>query len=495
MGRQTLSWDIHASFGRQVLVAAAFALASATASHPAFAADLGGDCCADLEERVAELEATTVRKGNRRVSLTLSGWVNRSLLYWDDEFQSDLYSVDQGLNTSRFRMLGSARINPDLQAGFLFEMDIRFGARSNLVNQIDDDGFSGSGGILGGAAFGDGIGGAGDSVLGIRQANWWVESKHLGRLTVGRMNASTWNAGIIDLSNAGVIVTSEPGEFQGGFFMRNGLGRLSSATWNTMCGGPNGAAFYSANCAEYAVNRRDAVSYDTPTFHGFRLSGTFGEDDYWDAAANYAGDWHGFRVAAAVGHRWYLDREPDVLVVGPPDNKLRDTDTRHWLASASVMHVATGLYVSAAYTRFEFRGTNVNEVIGGLVENGNRPDIPHWWVSGGIQRNWTGWGNTTFYGEYGRYDSGTDGLLAATAFPSLGPLDSGAFAAGSIVIDSEVQWWGLGAVQTIDAAAMDLYIAFRNYDADARISGGPGNQIARGLQDIWLINAGARIQF
>ncbi len=32
------------------------------------AADLGGNCCADLEERVAELEATTARKGNRKVS-------------------------------------------------------------------------------------------------------------------------------------------------------------------------------------------------------------------------------------------------------------------------------------------------------------------------------------------------------------------------------------------------------------------------------------------
>ncbi len=31
------------------------------------AADLGGNCCADLEERVAELEATTARKGNRKV--------------------------------------------------------------------------------------------------------------------------------------------------------------------------------------------------------------------------------------------------------------------------------------------------------------------------------------------------------------------------------------------------------------------------------------------
>ena len=41
-------------------------------SHtPAKAADLGGDCCADLEDRVAELEATTVRKGNKKASVTL----------------------------------------------------------------------------------------------------------------------------------------------------------------------------------------------------------------------------------------------------------------------------------------------------------------------------------------------------------------------------------------------------------------------------------------
>ena len=41
------------------------------------AADLGGNCCADLEERIAELEATTARKGNRKMSLTITGQVNR----------------------------------------------------------------------------------------------------------------------------------------------------------------------------------------------------------------------------------------------------------------------------------------------------------------------------------------------------------------------------------------------------------------------------------
>ena len=171
---------------RSTLLLGIWALVGGAAGRPAAAADLGANCCADLEERVAELEATTVRKGNRRVSLTLSGQVTRSLMYWNDEFQSDVYSVDNPLDTSRFRFVGSARINPELQAGFMMELDIRLGARSNQVNQFDDDGISGSGGILGGAALGDGIGGAGDSVLGIRTANWWLESRHFGKLTVGR---------------------------------------------------------------------------------------------------------------------------------------------------------------------------------------------------------------------------------------------------------------------------------------------------------------------
>ena len=56
---------------------------------PGAAADLGGDCCADLEERIAELEATTARKGNRKVKLEVSGQVNEALFFWDDGVESE----------------------------------------------------------------------------------------------------------------------------------------------------------------------------------------------------------------------------------------------------------------------------------------------------------------------------------------------------------------------------------------------------------------------
>ncbi len=107
------------------------------------AADLGGDCCADLEERVAELEATTARKGNRRVSLTISGQVTTSIMAWSDGNSvdgSDIYVVDNVMaGGSFFALSGSARINPNVSAGFNITMAFETGARSHQVNQLDDD--------------------------------------------------------------------------------------------------------------------------------------------------------------------------------------------------------------------------------------------------------------------------------------------------------------------------------------------------------------------
>src|SRR5919106_6238857 len=100
------------------LVAAGL-LAGGLSAGSASAADLGGNCCADLEERVAELEATTARKGNRRVSLTITGQVNKAILLWDDGHDSAaFFGLDNTNTSSRFSFLGDARISPKWKAGF-----------------------------------------------------------------------------------------------------------------------------------------------------------------------------------------------------------------------------------------------------------------------------------------------------------------------------------------------------------------------------------------
>jgi len=151
-------------------------------STTAFAADLGGNCCADLEERIAELEATTARKGNRKVSLQISGFVAHQVMFWDDGIRSDMYIGDGGNYGSRFRFRGEAKINADLTAGFLYE----FGIANNSISSVNQ----GNGG--------DDLGGVG--VPGIlRDSTVWLKHARLGMLKIGHGSTATDNLVLIDL--------------------------------------------------------------------------------------------------------------------------------------------------------------------------------------------------------------------------------------------------------------------------------------------------------
>src|SRR5262245_48909300 len=131
------------SVSRFALAAVAGLAMGGVALPSAKAADLGGDCCADLEERVAELEATTVRKGNRKMSLTITGQVDRMILWWDDRFQSNTYyGLDNTNSSTRFSFLGQAKVNPKVNIGFEIMLNLQPGGNgaSLVVNQLDEDG-------------------------------------------------------------------------------------------------------------------------------------------------------------------------------------------------------------------------------------------------------------------------------------------------------------------------------------------------------------------
>ena len=108
------------------------------AQKPAKAADLGGDCCADLEDRVAELEATTVRKGNKKVAVQIYGKMNWAVETWNDGHETNTYTVNNYMESSRFGLKGSAKIAGFWSAGFRLETEVRSNASSQL-NQFNDD--------------------------------------------------------------------------------------------------------------------------------------------------------------------------------------------------------------------------------------------------------------------------------------------------------------------------------------------------------------------
>src|SRR4029079_13947985 len=90
---------------------------------PAKAADLGGDCCADLEERVAELEETTVRKGNKKVKVELYGRLNRVVTFGDDGAEQNSYVLNSSYSPSRFGVRGKAKISDTWSSEYILEID------------------------------------------------------------------------------------------------------------------------------------------------------------------------------------------------------------------------------------------------------------------------------------------------------------------------------------------------------------------------------------
>src|SRR5213596_218225 len=113
------------SVSRVALLAAAGVMVGGVALPSAKAADLGGDCCADLEERVAELEATTARKGNKKVSVEVYGKVNQAVMWWDDGAEKNTYVIENGYNSTRFGFRGKAKINADWSGGYRLEFEHR----------------------------------------------------------------------------------------------------------------------------------------------------------------------------------------------------------------------------------------------------------------------------------------------------------------------------------------------------------------------------------
>ena len=176
----------------------------AMGASPAKAADLGGDCCADLEERVAELEATTVRKGNKKVSVTLSGWVVKLGSWWNDGHESNFYVGDKDTTlSSHFQLSGSAQIAPGWSGGYTLAMEMAGNSCSVgfVENQFNDNAC---------------LNGRQNTLL----SYMWLKSDKWGTLNWGNLSQATDNVALLpDLS--GTIIESNAVLFDGaGMFVR-----------------------------------------------------------------------------------------------------------------------------------------------------------------------------------------------------------------------------------------------------------------------------------
>ena len=78
----------------------------------------------------------------------------------------------------------------------------------------------------------------------------------------------------------------------------------------------------------------------------------------------------------------------------PPVSMSKDSE--FFQAGGYAEHLATGLFVHAAYGQEDNNG---KQTLAGFTE----PDSHQWYVKGGIRRQWLALGHTVLYGEYGQY--------------------------------------------------------------------------------------------
>jgi hypothetical protein len=443
-----------------------------TAGAPAIAADLGGDCCADLEERVAELEATTARKGNRKVSLEVSGHVNEGVLYWDDGWENNAYVVTNDNSRTRFRFRGKAKIDKDWEAGYRLEIGVRSSNSKRFTQSSTTSG------------------------LDLRDSYWYVKNKHYGTIAVGLQSSATDGITENNLSQTRDFAKYSDIEDTGlGLYLRRADGALATST----AGGASVYSYYNligvhGDQPGEGEKRFNGVRYTTAEFVGFSASVFWGQDDYWDASLNYSAEHAGFEIEAGVGYGENTDSSQTQTACAAYNVSVngRDTKCNQFGGSISILHTESGLFANFG------AGIKKDELIEQtalFAARGADDEQTFWSVQAGIEKKWSPLGKSTFYGEYYDYQGGANTRLISGDFAGTGVTPAA-------VVSTGVKSYGLGVAQGIEAAAMTLYLSYRHVEGDiaaVNTTGGvaDANQAASSipLEDLDLVLGGAIIKF
>lgn len=427
---------------------------------PAMAADLGGNCCADLEERIAELEATTARKGNRKVSLEISGQVNEALLWWDDGFESNAGVYTNDNSRTRFRFKGKAKIDNDWSAGYLLEIGVR-SANSKRFDQNNDNGVA-----------------AGDVGLDLRHSMWYIDSKTFGRVSVGLTGGAGESVTEMNVAQTGsVLKFSDVEDTALGLRLRvNGTNPGGGDTqWRNLIRGGGDQPGEG--------RRHNLIKYDTPELAGFKATVNWGEDDVWEVGLRYEGEVGDFEIEAGIAYGQQTDGTGQRGFQCVGNTPASDQDCEQLGGSISIMHTPTGLYGNFAAG---FLKDNLIKSDTGLsaAERAAADDRSTFYAfEAGIEKEWFKLGKTTLFGQYYRNEGGTQDRTLTV--PGVAADD---------IMSSELEMFGLGVVQGISAADMRLYLVYRHFESDATTGVGAA-AVTTDFEDLDVVMSGAIIKF
>ncbi|MFQ5915972.1 MAG: porin, partial [Nitrospinota bacterium] len=224
-----------------------------------------------------------VTSGKEAVKLTVSGQVNRMVLFADDGVEDEIFHVDNVNSGTRVRFVGKARLSPEWSSGIRVEFNLRENRSDKVCIQTGDRAK---------AECDKGVAGADKDAAfdtSERFLEWTVTSKTLGKLYIGQGDTASNSTNHVNFSG-----TLMP-DFTGAQLVGGGIQFRDADTDETF-----GTDINDTFADFDGLSRRNRIRYDTPTFVGFKASASHIQGDAWDVALRYAAKIPGFKLGAAI---------------------------------------------------------------------------------------------------------------------------------------------------------------------------------------------------
>ena len=231
--------------------------------------------------------AAPISSGGDKIRLSLSGQIDRALLYGNDGKSSALRNVDNIISSTRFRLLGEARPFADsTTVGTNLEMEIRpnLSSQQTIEQSLPQA--------------------AGNVSPTIRQADVYVANQDYGGVRLGFGSTASYLTNEFDLSGSFIAHYVGAAEMDGGFAFRqtrpalvpNGPGGKLVLSPGGAFGPAVGSVFNNFG----GLGRDDRVRYDTPVWEGLQFAASYVDGGSYDAALRLGREIGDFKIIAAV---------------------------------------------------------------------------------------------------------------------------------------------------------------------------------------------------
>ncbi len=215
----------------------------------------------------APVPPAEMTSGNDKISLALSGHINRAVNVVNDGGRTSLYHVDNNADNTRIRLVGTARISEEFTLGSWLEF-VMTADDSSLVSQNSQ---------------------APGNYISTKGAELSLSSKRFGKLSLGKGSTASDNTSAADLSRTDIVLYSSIADIAGGILFKQKNGLLSSTSLATAFDPLDG------------LGDTSRLRYDSPALFGFVLSGSLASGQRSDLALTWDGEGYGFQASAAFG--------------------------------------------------------------------------------------------------------------------------------------------------------------------------------------------------